>query len=202
VSEAFPPQATHGREIDLLTQVFATVIEGRTALYVSSPLTTGPRAFEWHLRNGGHSQGAFSAYAPDFHREVIEPNREATAGFVRYLRDKTNAVVIDPTALEDLPGWSQDDYRVFWGRVIERLADRVVFREGWQYSSGCAYEFLVAYTSGARLLRENLVPLTVEEGRSLIRDAVNETRDRGASSQFLSRVHEALRKPARPKVRP
>jgi hypothetical protein len=56
--------------------------------------------------------------------------------------------------------------------VIERYAGTVVFADGWEYSSGCAWEFLTAVRVGARLLREDLEPLTIEEGERLIRDAI------------------------------
>lgn len=192
LDQSFPPQAQHPEQIAILLEAFGSVIEARTAFYVSSPLTTGQRAFEWHLQNGG-SQIAQAEPSSRFRREVIEPNREQTARYVRDLRKRTERVVIDPTALQDLPGWTQADYRVFWGRIIERYAETVVFRDGWQYSSGCAYEFLVALESGAHLLREDLTALALEEGKSFISRAIDEARKRGASDQFLQGVREALR---------
>jgi hypothetical protein len=183
----FPPHASHPAEIAVVLEGFANVIERRTATYVSSPLTTGQTAAEWHLRNGGRR----IADDEDFRRNVIEPNRTAAAAYVRDLR-KARGVVIDPTAMGDLPGWTQPDYRYFWGRVIELYANEVVFRDGWQHSSGCAYEFFVALQSGASTLREDLTPLSLENGQELVRAAVEECETRGVSAEFLYGVVEAL----------
>lgn len=118
----------------MMLEAFASVTEAKSAVYVSSPLTTGARAFEWHRRNGGQAFVKPDAFDPD----VVEPNREEAAAFTRSLRRKTNRVVIDPTAMADIPGWTQSDYRYFWGRVIEEYWGEIVFRDGWQFSSGCS----------------------------------------------------------------
>jgi hypothetical protein len=199
LSEQFPPVSNHPLEVTGMVLVFASVVEGRTATYVSSPLTTGRRAFEWHARMdsvmAGDVGNPANKGAGDFRTEVIEPNREQAASYVRELRRQTGRVVIDPTALEDVPGWSQDDYRDFWGRVIERYADTVVLRDGWEYSSGCAYEFLVAHNSGAAVLREDQEPLRVEVGRALLQRAFRENSVGGIQADFLRFVGEALASP-------
>jgi hypothetical protein len=188
----FPPRAIHGQEIQLLAQTFATVLDTRTAFYVSSPLTTGERAFEWHVRNGNVSASSSFDVSARFRRDVMEPNRRQAAQYVRELRRRTGRVVIDPTALEDVPEWTQGDYLVLWGTVIQQFVEAVVFRPGWQHSSGCAYEFLVASESGARLLNADLAPLSIQEGRGMIAHAVDETRMRGSVSPFLEGVLQAL----------
>jgi hypothetical protein len=187
VNSGFPPQSERGTEIAVLMEGLASVIESRTATYVSSPLTTGRTASEWHRRNGRRAP----ADDDGFRRDVIEPNRMAAAAYVRELR-KTRGVVIDPTAMGDLPGWTQPDYRFFWGRVIELYANEVVFRDGWQHSSGCAYEFFVALRSGASTLHGDLTPLSLEDGQKLVRAAVEECETRGVSAEFLRGVVEAL----------
>jgi hypothetical protein len=193
MSYPFPPVADHFEEVSLLLEALASVVEGRTALYVSSPLTTGPRAFEWHLRNRGGTVGDSSTSRADaFSQDVIEPNRREAAVFARNLRETSRCIVIDPTAMKDLPGWSQSDYHAYWRYVIQRYVETVVLRNGWMYSSGCAYEFLVAWSSGVRLLDEDLAPLTLDQGRSLISDAAEESRARGTRSEFLEKVLHAL----------
>lgn len=193
MSQSFPPRPDHPRQVELLLEVFASVVEGRTAWYVSSPLTTGPRAFEWHRQNKRRNALDGRIVASDeFRRGVIEPNRTEAAAFVHKLRETRRRIVIDPTALEDLPEWSQADYRVFWGRVIEEFAEAVVFRDGWMYSSGCAYEFFVALSSRVHVLAESLSPLTLEQGRALIAEAAEQSRRGGVTSQFLEEIHQAL----------
>jgi hypothetical protein len=78
--------------------------------------------------------------------------------------------------------------------VIERHAVSVVFRNGWHHSSGCAYEFFVAVSSRVSLLREDLSPLPLEEGKALLAAAINETSTMGGSPAFLRGVLKALKK--------
>ena len=194
-ADAFPLRSRRGAELRLLVGVFASVADGREAFYVSSPLTTGQRAFEWHRKNGHGKRHPDRAANDEFRENVVEPNREDAAHFARRLRDTTGKTVIDPTAMLDLPDWSQDDYRFFWGEVIKRYCDTVVFRDGWQYSSGCAYEFLVGEKSGARLLRQDMSRLEQDEAVRLIGGAIQEVEKHGVSADFLREVRLSLAEP-------
>jgi hypothetical protein len=175
--------------VDLLLLTFSTVVARRTATYVSTPLTSGQRAFEWHLQNGATA----AHLSPDFRERVIEPNRREAAAFADALRVQIAGVVIDPAALPDVDGWDQADYRFFWGRVIEEYVRQVVFRSGWQYSSGCTYEYFVARRAGIEILDEHLDRLPVSRGIRLIDAAVLETRQRGSDTTFLVQVLDALK---------
>jgi hypothetical protein len=196
------PKPKHRREIHILLEGFAAFVEGRTALYVSSPLTTGRRAFQWHVSNGfvgtRHKQ---EVNDNKFRRDVIELNRSDATAYVRRLRQTTRQVVIDPTAMGDIPGWTQGDYQAFWGNVIERYAESVIFRDGWMFSNGCAYEFFVAQKSGARMLRADRTPLNLVEGRELINQAVEESHTTKVAAGFLQDVLVALSGIASEKVR-
>src|SRR5439155_20429436 len=97
------------------------------------------------------------------------------------------AVVIDPTALGDMPDWSQSDYRVLWARVLQSYVSTVVFRDGWQYSNGCAWELLNSYLNNCALLREDLTPLDIQQARSLLAEAVSAGGDR-PDTAFLASV--------------
>lgn len=189
VGQQFPPQTRRQREVDLLLLIFSTVATRRTATYISTPLTSGQRAFEWHLQNGGED----AHLSPDFRERVIEPNRREAAAFADALREQVAGVVIDPAALPDVDGWDQADYRVFWGRVIEEYVRQVVFRSGWQYSSGCTYEYFVARRVGVEILDESLDLLPESSGIRLIDAAIVETRQRGSDATFLVRVLDALK---------
>lgn len=173
----------------MLLEALGSVTERRAAIYVSSPLTTGVRAFEWHRRC---TQASGDGQTDTFQSDVIEPNREEAARFARQLRATSNKVVIDPTAMGDLEGWTQSDYRFFWGRVIEEYCNEVVLRDGWQFSSGCSYEYLVGWETGATLLREDMTPLTKTDAKQLLATAIVETEAHGTSADFLRAVMGAL----------
>jgi hypothetical protein len=187
VSDVFPPLTSREAEVSLALGTFAAVIEGRQATYVSSPLTTGPRAYEWHQRNGSKTRPQAK-----FKEDVLEPNKADASKFVKDLRKRTSRIVIDPTALPDLPGWEQSDYRFFWGRVIETYCDQVILRDGWQFSSGCSYEYFVAASLGLTTLRENMAPLPFSEAHELLQMAIAETERHGTKAAFLRSVSDAL----------
>src|SRR4051812_10507423 len=114
-SETFPPKPSDPAMVEALVSALRSVITGDEAMYVSSPLTTGPRAFEWHRRNNEANHSTFVV-------DVVEPNREDARAFVQHLRHEVAPkIVVDPTAMPDLADWNQSDYRYFWGRVVEEL---------------------------------------------------------------------------------
>ncbi len=190
-SVEFPPQALHPEQVGLLTDAFRTIASGRIVWYVSSPLTSGKRSIEWLMATQQPVGDPSELLSEDFKRTVLAVNRTDAASFVESLREREHRIVIDPTALPELPGWTQADYRVLWAAVIKRYVATVVFRDGWEYSNGCAWELLTAYVSNCRLLRENLSPLSVPEAKAMVEDAVAEPRtDSGGT--FLKSVLTAL----------
>lgn len=188
----FPPLPCHEREIEMLLQFLACVVDDRSAIYVSAPITTGKRFSDWHTNNGADFDSSHPEYDDKHLREVIEPNREHAKILVQELRQSVTGVLIDPTAVADFPGWTQDDYRYLWAGVIERHVRTVVLVNGWQYSNGCAYEFLTAKRTDAMTLDEERHILTVEEGIQLIRTAIAEMQCYNVSTEFLERVLKEL----------
>jgi hypothetical protein len=185
---AFPPHPTLPSEVAATVEALASVVDDRTAIYVSSPLTTGRLAFEWHQRNGGEAEPS----DPGFQRSVVDANRRAAAAYVARVRAATEAVVIDPTAMDDVQGWTQDDYRFFWGTVIERYVQVLILRDGWEHSSGCSYECLVAFRDGLQVLREDRQPLSLADARRLLRDAIERRAAHPETAGFLTAVLGAL----------
>ncbi|HAF13408.1 MAG TPA: hypothetical protein DHU55_01110 [Blastocatellia bacterium] len=196
MSDSFPPITTHERKVEALLNILASVVVERSAVYVSAPITSGKRLAKWlGSRNVEFDPSHPESYA-EFQREVLEPNCEHAQDIITNLRKQFPNVVIDPTALRDIDGWTQDDYRYLWARVLEQYATTVVFIDGWQYSNGCSYEFLVSYQSSSDhcplVLNENLKPLTLDQGLTLIRAAISEMKEAGLSTEFLERVAEQL----------
>jgi hypothetical protein len=92
----------------------------------------------------------------------------------------------------DIKGWTQPDYRTAWARIIEEFARAVVFANGWEFSNGCSYEFLVATKAGVETLDESWQPIDLATGVLLLRRAVGEMSVRGASAEFLRGILEEL----------
>ena len=188
----FPPRSTHESEIKALLNVLASVVEGRTATYVSAPITSGKRYLDWHAQRGKDTNESQPTYRDVHSREVIKPNRVHAQQVVQKIRRSLAGVLIDPTAFDDIPGWTQDDYRDFWSQVIKKYVNSVIFINGWEHSNGCSYEFFIAQRNGITTLDEDFHPLTFEQGLELIQAAINEMRRQGLSTIFLERVAEGL----------
>jgi hypothetical protein len=185
VTADFPPTPEHPDEMPGLLEVYKSLVDGREAWYVSSPLTTGELMREVSSRQAAPGLDLESLMA----REVVEPNRRRAEAYVRKLRDKTR-YVINPAAVHDLSGWTQGDYRHFWGLVIQSFSQCVVFRDGWHLSSGCSWEFLVSIRTDIRTVDERLAPLSLAAGTSLIRNALAD--HSAANRDFLRGVLGSL----------
>lgn len=183
----FPPRSTHEREIEALLNVLNSVVDG-AAIYLSAPITSGRRFSAWYASRNGAAKLADPEAHEEFVREVVERNRAHAHQLAQQLRHACQETVIDPTAMKDVSGWTQDDYRDFWGRVIEKYASRVVLLDGWQYSNGCSYEFLTACRKGIPTFRENMQSINASEGARMIEAAIDETRANALSTLFLERV--------------
>jgi hypothetical protein len=192
----FPPETDREQEIESLLNVLGSVIVGRAAVYVSTPITSGRRFVDWSRRRNLETDLSHPATHKEFVREVLEPNNEHARTIIKKLRSIFPQALIDPTALKDIEGWSQDDYRALWAKVIEQYAGTVVFLDGWEYSNGCAYEFLIANRLHPQpsILNETLAPLTLEAGTRLVQSAILELQDSKFPTDFLQRVLNELGK--------
>ena len=150
-------------------------------------ITTGRRLFEWMRKDGFPDPGTV-AYRTGLQQFVIDPNLSEAAKLSRTLRTDSSGTLIDPTAFPAIEGWTQDDFRYVWSRVIERFVQTVVFIDGWEFSNGCSLEFLAARRHDVRTVNQNLVSITLSEGISAIEDAVSEARSTAGSTEFLEAV--------------
>ena len=133
----------------------------RTAIYVSTPITTGPGFVEWMRTRGQHLKKDGNQYQRALKADVILPNIQRTAASIELLRWRHMGLIINPTTL-DVPGWKQSDYHRFWTIVLDRHARRVILLQGWQYSRGCTIEFEAAQKLGIDCVDENLAAISRE----------------------------------------
>ncbi|MGF1540574.1 MAG: hypothetical protein ACFCU5_09005, partial [Pleurocapsa sp.] len=133
--------------ISAMLEVYKSVFNQDGVLYCSAPVTSGKRYIDWLERIGKNFvdiDRADRSYHESHFKEVIEPNRKHAQRFIGQLREETEQIVIDPTALTPIANWKQQDWRSFWQQVIERYVNTVFLINDWQYSNGCVYEFWVA----------------------------------------------------------
>src|SRR5262249_26872713 len=144
------------------------------------PITTGLRFMEWYHTEGYKLQTGSEAYQRSHQERVITPNTLHARQFVERLRAE-GRIVIEPTSL-DVRHWTQNDYRHLWGQVIERYVRRVWLLDGWQYSSGCAFEFYAAARNGIETLSEKGCYVSRKQGAEMIQAAIVDIESIGQST--------------------
>lgn len=132
----------------LIFQAWRCVLgTNRHAIYLSGPITTGPRFIEGREAEGTQDgEGILRANIA----EIIESADR--------LRQETGRTVIEPGSLA-VPSWSQDDYLALWTNLIERHISEVRFLNGWDASIGCALEYERAARHGIDRCQLNGVPI-------------------------------------------
>lgn len=156
-----------------------------SAVYVSSPITTGKNYLEW-LKLDDRSA--------DIHHDdesltrevfVTVKNIEQAAELVRKVRDKYTNPVIDPTRLEDVTGWTQNDYHKFWVKLIRKSVSIIVFADGWEYSNGSTLEYICGLEKGLALITHDFQTLTPDFALAKLKSAVDDFREQEVTSEIL-----------------
>lgn len=166
---------------------------GAGAVYVSTPITTGPGYVRWL----GENPLAGPAERAAARARIVRANIGAVVPLVAQVRRSRAVPVIDPTELEDVPGWEQADYHRFWSEVIVRHAVEVVLADGWSYSVGCTVEFAVALAHGIPLTDSHERAVTSERGCALLREAIPAIEAVGAPARMQRSVLADLVDPDR-----
>jgi len=182
----------HPLSIEDFVGLFGTIFRGRCAYYVSVPITSGTRFHRWYKDEGSKIVRESNRYAKEHYENVIQHNLKWFIKRIEEIRKSVNNnIVIDPTVF-NFRSWDQKQYRLFWAKVIEQYVHTIIFMEGWQFSSGCANEFLVGARSGILLLDENRQPIEVKEGLELMQEALEEIHKYDAPNGELEEVVRQL----------
>lgn len=184
------PVTIQGSPPSLLSMMLHCAVAEKSATYLAVPISSGPRFVEWHAHDGAQIDDS-SRYQQEHRRCVIQPNCDDAQMLAAHLGERLSGVIINPSLL-DVPNWTQEDYRSFWADIIQRFAKKVVFADGWQFSNGCAFEFLTAIQCGADRFDQQLQRLDAVAGVRLIGDAIARMHDISVSTAFLEHVRADL----------
>ena len=162
------------------------------AVYISTPITSGPRFLQWYGREGKRILNDKEAYWRGMRAFVILPNRQAAGNYIETLRWQMDSPIIDPSAF-DMPNWEQEDYHQFWLKVLEKHVRRVIFMDGWEFSTGCTLEFEHALHRGISCLDQRLNPIDANRARDLLEQAISQAKAEGLPLKGPWLVYERLR---------
>lgn len=178
--------------LEPMVAVLGAILDDRKATYVSCPITSGKRLYEFNLSHGVSCTADDVQFRDPLRRYVIEPNLEDQRKLIAKVRHQIAAPILNPAKLPSLPGWRQGDYYFLWELTIRSYVQQAVFADGWEYSSGCTHEYLVAHRVGVRCFDTHMEPLPLGKAESLIQSAISDLRNRGADASFLELNHREL----------
>jgi hypothetical protein len=184
------PRVEHDHE--LLLQAWECAFAGARVIYLSGPITTGPRFVNWYRSVGKALERDDAQYSVSLREAVMRPNEADIRLTAQKLRVSLPFPIIEPASLS-VHHWCQSDYHALWVRVIERFADRVVFMPGWQYSAGCAAEFEKTLERGIRAETLEGVEITRDLAIALLLEAAKKIEGAGAPISGVFAVASALR---------
>ncbi|MGB9367865.1 MAG: hypothetical protein WCE79_17825 [Xanthobacteraceae bacterium] len=127
------------RERGMILQAWDCAFSGTRIVYLSGPITTGPRFVEWYRRAGRTLKKSKERYARAQRKHVTRPNEDDLRRVAARLRAELAQPVLEPSSL-CVKEWDQPDYVALWNAMIERFAARLVMMPGWEYSAGSAAE--------------------------------------------------------------
>jgi hypothetical protein len=164
-------EATANLNVQL--QKLANQLDGNRAIYVSAPINTGWRFLAWYKMTG-HALKSKNLYEAVHARDVVAQNRAEVLDKIDSIRRQHHPTpVVEPVTFA-VAGWTQSDYRCYWGKVIERFIDQSIFLDGWEASVGCVYEFTVAKRVGVSTLDQRGINITAQRAISKIEAAIRE----------------------------
>lgn len=142
--------------------------------YISSPITTGIKLL--NLINLDHKQSLLlkDEYFNDEYKEiVIEQNIQSIRNFKIKNKLTETGGIIDPSGFEESE-WSQIDYLFFWGEIIKKYVNKIIFLNEWYYSRGCIYEFYLGLKKDIKLVNENFIDLNNKDCLLCIQQAMDQ----------------------------
>lgn len=174
--ESIRPQTTKLSEIEGMLSSMSSFEIGK-ANYIACPITGGPLYVD--LIKSSSNQIPKNEL-----QSLVERNIERANEFCSFVRERTGRVCINPAVLHR-EHWNQDDYRHFWSRVVELFAERVILSSGWELSSGCLFECLLAIHRELPLLDHNLAPLDYNVASEAALNGIMKLNEVGDKSSFL-----------------
>lgn len=87
-----------------------------------------------------------------------------------------------------MPGWIQDDYLYYWGEIINKCVEEIIFLDGWCYSKGCTFEYYTGLKKGIELVDQNQKPIEKNWAIQHIQQAITEYNKIGINTDLQQKI--------------
>ena len=185
MSYTYPP--TSSQDMTKEKSLYAWLAK-KSCMYMSSPMTSGALYLEFE------SEGP----ATQSDKTLIWNVNQANAAllFRKVTRKYPLSDLISPFHFQEQSdsreNWTGDDYLVFWADILINKVHTIYFVDNWEYSCGCAYEFLIAMKNGIGTRSSQYREITLQQGIGLIHSALQDYGDNGVCHCFLTEVYKEL----------
>ncbi len=163
-------------------------LAGRRGVYVSGPITTGLDLYNLLKRHGIKNK---KELPNDQGSLLVQRNTARMKEFCRELGSRESSPIINPGET-NIPGWTQDQYKALWTRVISLGISKIYFLDGWEYSNGAADEYCLGTELGLILVNERGEILAKDDAIRLLKAAREKLRSMGFPSDDIDRALQRL----------
>jgi hypothetical protein len=178
--------------IDKLIDLLECAIEEKSAYYVSIPMTSGKRFIDWYKKEGTYYKNkGDNVYRQEHYKSVLSKNIKNSSTKIKKIKKEINGIIIEPTKL-NMDEWEQDEYRYYWGKIIEKYIKKSIFFDGWQYSNGCSFEFLKSMSCNLICLDERLNKITLKKAIALLTESIKELNECLIDTEYLEKIKNGL----------
>lgn len=155
--------------IEDFVSIYKTICPYKKFIYMSTPITTGPRFIEWYKKVGKNYKDP-TLYDYQHKMHVIRMNEIDAQVKAENLLDRVHGLVVNPAEFKIK--LTQPEFLAFWTKFIIDHASTVIFTDGWSYSRGCLNEYLVATQYNIPCLDHKLRPLEINDAILEIKFAI------------------------------
>lgn len=171
----------------LLLESFQAAGADDGLVYVSVPITSGPREFRLIAELECTREQLRSDHREQWLAKVVRPNEQEAVTYAARVRALfPQQLVVEPARLH-VSQWTQTDYGNFWETLIRDFALRLIATPDWAFSSGSRQEIEVAYEIGLPILDIRGHPMSSEDLAEADNAAVRALRDLTISEDEVRR---------------
>ena len=189
----------HKLQAQFALAAFAT-IKAKNVGYVSIPITSGRRLYDYIEEKGFHSVEEARADHAAFFRNVMTPNFQDGIRVSNDWASRLDGAIVAPVEFEkhlrshSQIDWGQDDFMGMWIPLIKEKITQMIMINGWEYSNGSGEEYLqAALMQMGRGDRSNITvndeqgkPINLEKGIKLLADSFIDVTQRGIKARNMA----------------
>ncbi len=109
-----------------------------------------------------------------YDKHILNANKDEANKFAASVREgRDGSIPVITPAPFDVRGWDQPEYLAFWEEVIRTRVAAMHFRNNWEYSNGCTFEYAVALDAQIDKFDERGQPLEDDRAITCVRNAID-----------------------------